>query len=176
MRGWLLAALVAAFAAAVWFVRPDAGQQSPLTLPPAVSPVDQAALHALVGHDIEGRQQPLDQWRGGILVLNFWATWCTPCREEMPILSDLAEHYRGRVQFVGIAADSAEKVRAFARAVPVSYPLLAGGEEVIQLSHPFGNLPLAVPFTIVLDRTGEARAVALGRITRAALVEVLDQL
>ncbi len=135
-----------------------------------------AALNALVLYDLDGRRQALDQWRGRVLVLNFWATWCAPCREEMPILSDLAEHYRGRVQFVGIAADSAEKVRVFARTMPVSYALLAGGEEAIEPTKPLGNLPLAVPFTIVLDHAGQPRAAALGRVSRAALVELLDQL
>ena len=172
-RWWLVAAFMASAAVVTWLIPRD---HVSLSAPPAVSPADLAALHALVVHDFEGREQTLDQWRGNILVLNFWATWCTPCREEMPILSRLAERYRGRVQFVGIAADSVEKTREFARALPVSYPLLAGGEEAIKPTRPFGNLPLAVPFTVVLDRTGEPRAAALGRVTKAALVELLDQL
>ena len=176
VRRWWLAAALAAVAATVWFLRPGGEQYSPLNLHPAVSSADLTALHALVVHDIEGREQSLDQWRGRILVLNFWATWCTPCREEMPMLSELAERYRGRVQFVGIAADSLDKVRDLAHTLPVSYPLLAGGEEAIKPTKPFGNRPLAVPFTIVLDRTGALRAAALGRVTRAALVELLDQL
>ena len=126
--------------------------------------------------DAQGAEHSLAEYRGKVVVLNFWATWCTPCREEMPMLSELAERYRGRVQFVGIAADSLDKVRDFAHTLPVSYPLLAGGEEAIKPTKPFGNRPLAVPFTIVLDRTGALRAAALGRVTRAALVELLDQL
>lgn len=176
MRRWWLAVLMMAVAVAMWFAQPGIEQYSPLPSPPKVSPTDLTALHGVIVHDLDGREQTLDQWRGRILVLNFWATWCTPCREEMPILSELAERYRGRVQFVGIAADSVDKVRGFARTLPVSYPLLAGGEEVIKPTRPFGNLPLAVPFTVVLDRTGEPRAAVLGRVTRAALVELLDQL
>ncbi len=175
-RCWLAAVLPLAIAIVAWSWLPGGEHGAPLAPPPMVSQADMAALHALVAHDLDGRRHTLDQWRGTAMVLNFWATWCGPCREEMPILSDLAERYRGRVQFVGIAADNAEKVRAFARAVPVSYPLLAGGEEVIQLSRPLGNLPLAVPFTIILDRAGRPTAAGLGRISRAALVEVLDQL
>jgi thiol-disulfide isomerase/thioredoxin len=176
MKPWWLAVCLLAIAAAAWLLKPGVGPDLPLSAPPVVSEADLAALDALVVHDLEGRRQSLDQWRGRVLVLNFWATWCAPCREEMPILSDLAEHYRDRVQFVGVAADSAEKVREFAREVPVSYPLLAGGEEAIKPTRPLGNLPLAVPFTIVLDRAGKPKAAALGRVSRAALVALFDQL
>ena len=176
MKRWWLAVLIVAVVVATWLARNRVEQHSSLSSPPKVSSGDLTALRALIVHDIEGRGQTLDQWQGKILVLNFWATWCAPCREEMPVLSELAEHYRGRAQFVGVAADSVDKVRDFARALPVSYPLLAGGEEAIKPTRPFGNLPLAVPFTVVLDRGGEPRAAALGRISRAALVELLDQL
>lgn len=175
-RWWLAVLMVTVAVATLWFARSGGDPHVPLSSPPQVSPADLTALYGAMVRDLDGREQTLDRWRGEILVLNFWATWCTPCREEMPILSELAERYRGRVQFVGIAADDADKVRDYARAVPVSYPLLAGGEEVIKLTRPFGNLPLAVPFTIVLDRSGEPRAAALGRVTRAALVELLDRL
>jgi thiol-disulfide isomerase/thioredoxin len=66
--------------------------------------------------DVEGRQQALDQWRGKVLVVNFWATWCEPCREEIPAFVRLQDKYRMRgVQFVGIAIDQRDKIRMFVR-------------------------------------------------------------
>ncbi|HEX5539094.1 MAG TPA: TlpA disulfide reductase family protein, partial [Methylophilaceae bacterium] len=84
-----------------------------------------AALFATTLPDAEGRQQPLKQWRGKILVVNFWATWCPPCREEMPELSQLQEQYRDRnVVVIGISTENVAQIREFAKTLQVSYPLL----------------------------------------------------
>lgn len=81
--------------------------------------------------DALGNPRPLEQWRGKILVINFWATWCPPCREEMPILSRLQTKHAGNgVQIVGIALDTAENVAQYAAMRPASYPLLTGDAEV----------------------------------------------
>lgn len=93
------------------------------------------------------------------------------------MLSKLHERYGARgVQFVGIAADEADKVREFARLSPVSYPILIGGEGAIKLTRDFGNGPLAVPFTIVLDPEGNVRTAVLGRVDEKALAHLLDGL
>ncbi len=136
-----------------------------------------ASLYDIALPDVEGRTQSLAQWRGKVLVVNYWATWCAPCREEMPIFSKLAADYAARgVQFVGIAADTADKVRDHARRNPVAYPLLIGGETAIDATLAFGNAPKAVPFTIVLDRAGGVRTAMLGRVDEAALARLLDGL
>lgn len=175
---WLAAGLVAAAAGwAGWLLLGNSQPVPPLPPPPMVSAATVASLFALKLPDTAGHTQALEQWRDRTLVVNYWATWCIPCREEMPAFSRLHEHYAPRgVQFVGIAADSADKVQAFARQTPVSYPLLVGGDDVIKLTRDFGNAPLAVPFTVVVDREGGVRAAVLGRVREEALIELLDRL
>ena len=74
--------------------------------------------------DIDGQAQSLGQWQKKLLVINFWATWCAPCKEEMPIFAKLQQQFaRNGVQFVGIAADSRANVVNFSQKTPVGYPL-----------------------------------------------------
>ena len=84
-------------------------------VPTPTAPEAAPQFLALSLEDTTGVRQSLGQWRGKVLVANFWATWCPPCREEIPGFSRLSEKYAGRdVQFVGIGIDSAEKIRTFA--------------------------------------------------------------
>ena len=124
-----------------------------------------AALLDLVLPDLAGREQPLAQWRGKVLVVNFWATWCGPCREEMPhFVRAQAEHGGNGLQFVGIAVDQADKVREFAEQLGINYPLLLGGYGAIELSRTLGNSVGALPFTIIVDRQGELAWSHLGAV------------
>jgi thiol-disulfide isomerase/thioredoxin len=105
--------------------------------------------------DVNGVRISVAHWRGSVLVVNFWATWCAPCREEMPSFVALQSELAGKgVQFIGIAADQADKVDHFAKELGINYPLLVGGMEVLDLSTKLGNRISALPFTVVLDRQG----------------------
>ena len=122
-----------------------------------------------------GRRQALSQWRGKILVINFWATWCAPCREEMPDFSRLQEKYSTRgVQFLGIAIEPSDKIAVFAARNKVSYPLLAGGQGAIELSRLLGNGVGGVPYTLVLGKKGEPLLSHTGRLPAADLDALLD--
>lgn len=141
------------------------------------APRDGSAVLALVLPDVDGRQQPLSQWRGKVLVVNFWATWCAPCREEMPefVAAQARDGPKG-VQFVGIAVDDPDKVRAFAQEVKLNYPALIGGYGAIELSKTLGNELAALPFTIVVDREGRVAHTQLGPLKRSALDGLLSRL
>lgn len=138
---------------------------------------DGAAVLALVLPDAEGRQQALAQWRGKVLVVNFWATWCAPCREEMPrfVAAQARDGAKG-VQFVGIAVDDAGKVRSYIKEVGLNYPALIGGYGAIELSKTLGNDLAALPFTIVVDRQGRVAHTQLGPVNAARLDELLGRL
>ena len=127
--------------------------------------------------DERGERQTLAQWRGKILVVNFWATWCPPCREEMPILSRLQTKHAGNgVQIVGIALDTAENVAQYAAMRPASYPLLTGDANATNLSRLLGNSQLALPYTVVFNRDGTAEMTRLGRFSEAELDSLLEKI
>jgi thiol-disulfide isomerase/thioredoxin len=127
--------------------------------------------------DTAGREQSFGQWRGKVLVVNFWATWCVPCREEMPEFVKLQRELGDRgVQFVGIAADDATKVKAFAEELGLNYPALIGGYGAIELSRTFGNQVGALPYTIFIDRSGRISRTHLGPIKLDELRAIVGQM
>ena len=129
-----------------------------------------APLHTLRLPDLAGRVQDFSQWHGKVLIVNFWATWCAPCREEIPILVTLQEKYRARgLQLVGIAIDQRDKVEAFAREFKINYALLLGGLETINVSRQIGNRLGALPYTAVLDRSGRIVSRELGKVKEKEL-------
>jgi thiol-disulfide isomerase/thioredoxin len=136
-----------------------------------------AALLASAYPDLDGRPQPLSQWKGRVLVVNFWATWCPPCLREIPGFVDLQEKYRDRgVIFVGIAVDKKEAVQDFARRMPVNYPLLVGGMESAAFARRIGNGKGALPFTAVLDRGGRLSHLQDGYFEAHHLEKILGAL
>jgi thiol-disulfide isomerase/thioredoxin len=126
---------------------------------------------------LDGRPQPLAAWRGRILVINYWATWCAPCREEIPLFVRLQQEYAAKnVQFIGIAIDQADKVRDFAKEFKVDYPLLIAGLDAVELSRKAGNKAGVLPYTLVLDRSGKIAASLIGGISEARMRAQLDPL
>ena len=146
----------------------------------APAPVGQdaaAQLLALSLPDLARKQHTLGEWRGKVLVVNFWATWCPPCREEIPGFVRLSEKYAAKdVQFVGISIDSADKVRDFAAEQGMNYPLLIGDTETLQVASGFGNHSQGLPFTVILDRAGSTRQVKLGQFDEADLDAMLAKM
>ena len=150
---------------------------------PARAPVAQplpaassARLFASNLPDSTGKLQAIAQWRGQLLVVNFWASWCAPCREEMPAFSRLQTKYAANgVQFVGIAIDNTRNVADFAHKLPVNYPLLVAEAQGSELTRQLGNIHLALPYTAIVDRSGVVRHTRLGRLAEAELDALLAE-
>jgi len=140
-------------------------------------PQDAAILMALSLPDTHGEDQALSQWKGKVVVVNFWATWCEPCREEMPEFVQTQRELGGRgVQFVGIAIDELDKVTPFEKTLALNYPVLIGGYGAIELSKTFGNRLAALPFTVIVDRHGKIAHTQLGRLKPPQLRSILAHL
>lgn len=116
--------------------------------------------------DTAGESRSIQEWDGKVLVVNFWATWCPPCREEIPEFIALQKKYASRgLQFVGIAIDETEAVLPFVQEVGVNYPILLGQLSGIDLSREYGNRWGALPFTAVVDRQGRIVSIKGGALT-----------
>lgn len=119
----------------------------------------------------------LSQWRGKVLVVNFWATWCLPCREEIPALMRVQHNYAANgVQFVGIAIDNVSKVREYAEEMHINYALLIGSMETLGVTKDLGNRAGVLPFTVVLDHDGKVAYAHAGQLSEALLRAVLAPL
>jgi len=127
--------------------------------------------------DLKGGLQSIAQWRGQVLVVNFWATWCAPCREEIPVFVWLQERYGSRgLQFVGIAIDQQDKVAEFAREFRINYPLLIGGPDTMELMREAGNSAGVLPYTLVIDRKGNLVSRESGGLKEAKLLDIIAPL
>jgi len=141
------------------------------------APRDASAVFSLSLPDTSGQQQSLSQWRGKVVVINFWATWCAPCREEMPEFVRAQREFGPRgLQFVGIAVDEPDKVAQFAKELDLNYPALIGGYGAVELSKTLGNHLSALPFTIVIDRAGTVAKTQLGPFKPDKLRSTIDNL
>lgn len=136
-----------------------------------------AAFFATTLPDPEGTPQAFAQWKGQVIVANFWATWCVPCREEMPHFVKMQDHYGKRgLTFVGIAIDKPERVSRFAKEIGVNYPLLIGDMSVFELARKAGNLGDLLPYTVIFDRSGKIVARRAGIYTEATLSPLIEKL
>lgn len=123
---------------------------------------------------LDGTAQTLEQWRGKVLVVNFWATWCGPCREEIPeFIKFQASHGARGVQFVGIAVDTVERVAIYAKEMGINYPLMVGGLETMELAREVGNRAGVLPYSLIIDRSGRVVTTVLGVLKPEKLEKAL---
>ena len=142
-----------------------------------------AAMPALSADDLLGQRRPdftlsdingtlvtAHDFDGNVWLANFWATWCKPCVEEMPMLSLLQQEYAGKgVKIVGIALDDAERAREFAVGMAISYPILVGQADVVVTGRRYGNNTGMLPFSVLIDTKGIIRWTHLGPLSREEL-------
>ena len=159
-RTFLLVGAVAAVAAAagvgtqVWRGRADARDAAAAR-----------ALFALTLPDPGGAPQPLSQWAGQPLVVNFWAPWCAPCVEEMPDLQRVRDEYRSRgLEIIGVGIDSAAHIRQFRDDHLITLPLLVAGAEGTSISDQLGNRAGVLPYTVLIGAEGRVLERKVGRI------------
>lgn len=125
--------------------------------------------------DVDGKPQTLAAFKGQKVVVNFWASWCGPCVQEMPELVKLSHEYAKKgIRFVGIGVDSDKNVKAFLQKVKVDYPIFVSGYAGADLARNFGNTAGALPFTVVIAQNGKVLETKLGKINPDELKHTLD--
>lgn len=189
MQGIILLAVAVAAAAAGYFLargidpRDAAG---PERLPSRAATAGEAVTgEELLGHprpdftlrDVSGTEVTAGDFDGTVLLLNFWASWCAPCVEEMPMLSDLQrDHAERGLQIIGIALDDPQRARAFAEGMQLGYPLLFGMADAMQVGRRYGNRSGMLPYSVLVDQRGIVRWTHLGALSREALEARLAEL
>lgn len=154
--------------AVAWFTRPP--------------PPDPGLEGAQVGDPQPGfRHGGLDgawvdarDFEGQLLIVNFWATWCAPCRREMPVLDEMARAYPDDLTIVGLAIDDLADVQAFVEEIRVAYPIAVGNADVMATQRAWGNTAGALPYTVLVDRQGIIRWQHLGEVSAAELQQVVQ--
>ncbi len=170
LRRWMLIGIVALVMAGA-----GAWVATKRIAPAAPTDFAVATLLAQTLPDPGGKSVNLERYRGRVLVVNFWATWCPPCVEEMPELSTIAREYAARgVEVLGIGVDLPGKIAQFAAKRPTSYQLLVADKTGYELSRQFGNRSLGLPYTVVIDPRGRVAKRILGRFNGKELRSALD--
>lgn len=125
--------------------------------------------------DLEGRPERMSRWQGQFVVVNFWATWCPPCVEEMPDLQRVQNEYAARgVTVVGLGIDSPSALKRFRDDHALSLQLYAAGAAGSELARALGNTSGALPYTVLVDRKGRIVRARLGQVEPAELRRWLD--
>lgn len=136
-----------------------------------------AALLSTIFPDLDGQPRRLLDWKGSVTVTNFWATWCEPCREEMPLLRDARKRFRDQgVEVVGIGIDQVAKIREFASNYEISYPLLVGDSRALDVMRDLGNRAGGLPYTVILNRSGALAGQRLGAFKPGELDRMLESI
>jgi len=121
--------------------------------------------------DIHGKMRNIKEWDNNYIVINFWATWCPPCREEIPEFIALQKEYEAsNLQFIGIAIDNEASVQQFALEMGMNYPSLIAGMPGIELAKQYGNSMGALPFSVIVDPEGRIIAQQIGLLERSKIL------
>ncbi len=181
LAGGLCLAAAAGFLLARWQHDGRGGNPSP-----AVTATAAIRATGIVGNvrpafslpDLDGVVHEVGEWDGRILAINFWATWCPPCRKEIPEFVAMQRKYADRgLQFLGVALEQPEPVREFVAEYHMNYPVLVGEMEVIKVAEAYGNLVGALPYTVIVGRDGKIAFVHAGPLSteqaEAALAPLL---
>lgn len=121
--------------------------------------------------DLQGRIRNIKEWDNQYIVLNFWATWCPPCREEIPEFVALQKEYgTSNLQFIGVAIDDDVSVNQFALEMGINYPNLIAEMQGIELARQYGNSMGALPFSVIINPEGQIIAQQIGLLERSKIL------
>lgn len=179
-RGFLILLLALAAGAGAYFAsRVWLAPEAPLAEAPAPPAAPQAVIPErrpdIALADRDGKLRRLSEWDGRPQVINFWATWCAPCRREIPMLNELArDPALAEFALIGVAVDFREDVLSFLETTPIEYTVLIGEQDGLDAARAFGVESLGLPFTAFVDRAGRIVTLHVGELHRAQADVILS--
>ena len=152
----------------------DNSQQPPTAKKSTINP--STSLAAIPLTSLEGREQLLGDFQHPVLIVNFWAPWCAPCRREVPALIEIQKQFGEQVQILGLALDSIQNVRAFADEHDMNYPSFLAGSRITMYNAVFGNKSGSLPFTVLINRERNLEYQHTGELSFEELREKIAEL
>ena len=133
---------------------------------------------AFVLKNLAGEPTSSERWAGKVLLINFWASWCPPCRREIPAFAEVRDFYHpSGFEVIGVAVDEQEAVEEFLQAMPqVRYPQLIGDADAVAFGRALGNQTGSLPYSVLVDARGVIRFVKYGELDKTTLIEKLEPL
>lgn len=139
--------------------------------------VDSPTRPAFSLPDLEGKEHAISEWDGKVLLVNFWATWCPPCRHEIPDFIEVRRKYADQgFEIVGVAIDDVDSIRDYVDVLDIDYPILWGGANASAIAREYGNRSNALPYSALIDRQGHIRFSGAGRLPRDSLEKAVQSL
>lgn len=158
---------VIALGAGYWFAKQ---QRQPSTLGPA-------SMIPFSLPDTAGNTRSIEEWKGKVILLNFWASWCPPCREEVPAFVEVQSQYGDKgFQIVGVAIDKKEDVTDFMDTFFINYPVLLGNDKTLKLMDQYGNRIGSLPYSVIMDRNGKIVDRKIGAYHKDRIIQVIQPL
>lgn len=127
--------------------------------------------------DLTGKQRNIKEWDGKVLAVNFWATWCEPCKREIADFNLLQKQYGGKgFQFIGVALDDLDAVQTYLKTSTIAYPVLIGEDQATKIAGRYGDDEGVVPYTAFINRKGQIAFIQYGAMSQDLARQVINSL
>lgn len=169
------AALLALMAGALFYAARIPTEIAIEEAPPQPASLEAVSHPEFTLPDLNGQERAFSEWQGTHRLINFWATWCAPCRREIPLLKDFQdEHGDDGFQIIGIAVDFPDLVAEYAEEAEFNYPILTGQQDAMAVAESSGVEFIGMPFTMIVARDGELLGAYLGELHQSHLDDLVN--